>query len=228
VAIKTKLFVLALVITVFLFGSFVFVNSVMENKRESFIESGMQETENNANELETMLIMGDVYGDKMTCMVFTEKLKTLDKSIWNLGLKIDEYRQAGQDIFENPWYLSQKTLFNQQEVLYLSLLKKSKQKCGFKTPIVLFFYQNSVDCRKCDDQSFILGDIRRKEGNDIAVFSFDVDRNLTTVNLLKDFYGVNQLPCLVIDDKTFCGIQDRSTIIKTVCQNANITDCSEV
>lgn len=223
--VKKRVFVIALLITIFLFGTLVFLNSLMDDKRETFIETSMKDVVNNANELQTMLLMGDVYGEKMTCLIFSEKLKKLDTSIWTLGLKIDEYRLASEDFLENPWYLDQKTIFNQQEVLYLSLLKKSKQKCGFTTPIVLFFYQNSEDCRKCDDQSFVLGDINRKAGTEVSIFSFDLDRNLTTVNLLKEFYGIGELPCIVIEDRKYCGMQDKDTIINTICQNANISLC---
>lgn len=223
--IKKRLFLYAFILTLVLFIGLVLLNRFMDNHREQFIENGLQDVVNNANELQTMLLMGDVYGEKMTCLIFSEKLKKLDKSVWTLGLKIDEYRVASQDFLENPWYLEQKTVFNQQEVLYLSLLKRSKQKCGFTTPIILFFYQNSDDCKKCDDQSFVLGDINRKAGTEVSIFSFDIDRNLTTVNLLKDFYDITDLPCLVIEDKKYCGMQDNAMILSTLCQNATISLC---
>ena len=91
-------------------------------------------------------------------------------------------------------------------------------------PVVLFFYKK--ECTKCDDQSFVMGDINRKIDDEISIFSFDTDLNLTTVNLLNEFYGIDQYPCLIIEDKKMCGMQDKDVIINTICEYTNISLCS--
>ncbi len=222
---RSKLVLLAFAITLFVFVTFVTINSTMDTKREEIVESGMQGVINQVNELQTLLLLGDVYGANMTCIIMNEKLKQLDQSVWKLGLKIDDYRQATEEFYQSPYYKEQKKVFNEQEVLYLSLLKTAKQKCGIMTPTVLFFYQNGEDCDKCDDQSFVLGDINRKADAEIAIFSFDMDLNLTTLRLLHEFYQIDQYPCVVVEDQKACGMQDKSTIIEDICKAQEISLC---
>ena len=135
------------------------------------------------------------------------------------GQKIDQYRVASEEFNKDPYYLEQKQLFNENEMLYLMLLQKVKSECTTQQPIVMFFYQNSEVCRKCDDQSFILTDIKKADDS-VAVFSFDTDLNITTVKLLTQYYEIKEFPCIVVNDAPYCGIQDKNFIIEKICKGS--------
>jgi len=222
-----KLFILAFLITVFLLVSILFVSSLLENKRESYISDETQQVYNSLNEMQIFLLMSETYGQDMACLAFDAKLKELDKTVWSLGQKIDQYRVASEEFRKNPYYQAQKHLFNENEVFYMMLLQKLKKECSFRQAVIAYFYQNSADCTKCDDQAYVLSDINRDIDPEVAIFSFDHDLNLTTVNLLERFYNVTQFPCVVIDDQTFCGIRGKAFIEQQMClSNPEISLCA--
>jgi len=222
---KLNIFGIAFIITIVLLLAIILVNKTLDKQREKFIKDKLEDVVNGFNEMQTLMIMGEVYGDKMTCMIFNEQLKRLDESIWELGRKIEQYRRISEEFLKSPFYKYQKKIFNEKEVFYLHLLKVIKQKCGFPQPIILFFYANAKDCKKCDDQSFVLTDINKETDTEISIFSFDMDINLTTLKILKNYYLIEEYPCIVIEDKKLCGMQDKSTIIKRLCGEANLSIC---
>ncbi len=226
-ALDKKLALVAFLITLFLLATILLLGDFFNDKREEYITTQIQEMYNNLNEMQTFTLMSEIYGDDMACLAFKSKLKQLDTSLWDLGIKIDQYRVASEEFQKDPFYLQQKKIFNENEVFYLMLLAKINKHCAYKQEIISFFYQNSADCKKCDDQSFILTDIKRKAKDEISIFSFDVDLELIPVTLLVQYYGITEFPCLVIHDKKYCGIQDMDFIFTTLCASGNLSLCSE-
>jgi len=215
---QKTILLLALFITLFLFLTIVLLGQVMNHGRKAFIDEKMQGMYNNLNEMQTFLLMSETYGQDMACLASSVKLRELDKTIWDLGVKIDQYRSASEEFQRDSYYHEQKSVFNENEVFYLMLLTKLQHECGLNKSIISFFYRNSADCRKCDDQSFILTDLKRKYEKQLSIFSFDLDLNLTSVNLLAEFYNVTTTPCLVIDDRSFCGIRSEAFIKAQACR----------
>ncbi len=214
---SNALFLIAFLITLFLFLSLFFLGTIMNKDRKDFINEKMQNMYNNLNEMQIFLLMSETYGQEMACLASSAKLRELDKTIWNLGMKIDQYRVASEEFQRDPYYYEQKSIFNENEVFYLMLLTKLQHECGLNKTIISFFYRNSADCKKCDDQSFILTDLKRKYDEQLSVFSFDLDLNLTSVHLLAEFYNITTTPCLVINDKTFCGIRSLDFVKNQTC-----------
>ncbi|MEM3122201.1 MAG: hypothetical protein QXH60_02040 [Candidatus Pacearchaeota archaeon] len=225
--IKKKIYIIALCITLFLFTTVLFIGYVLDRLREDKINSMSVEVYNDINEMQTFMLMSEIYGNKMTCLAFKNRLKKIDKSTWDLGIKIDRYRVASEEFQKDPFYLEQKKAFNENEVYYLLLLSKIKKDCNYKQSIVLFFYKNSEECGKCDDQSFVLTDIKNSAKEEVSIFSFDADLNLTNIELLTNYYNITQYPCTVVDDKKYCGMQDKSFIVEQICKDNNITICQQ-
>lgn len=226
-ALDKRLSLAAFLITLFLLATILLLGDFFNDEREEYITTQIQETYNNLNEMQTFTLMSEIYGDEMACLAFKSKLKKLDTSLWDLGIKIDQYRVASEEFQKDPFYLQQKKIFNENEVFYLMLLAKIHKHCTYNQEVVSFFYRNSADCKKCDDQSFILTDIKKKAKDEISIFSFDADLNLTTINLLLQYYGITEFPCVVIRDNKYCGIQDTDFIITTLCESGTLSLCSE-
>ena len=217
---KHRLAILAFLITCSLLAAILVLGGAFDTKREETINVLIQDTYNNLHEMQTFMLMSEIYGDEMACLAFRSRLKELDTTLWELGIKLDRYRTATEEFQKDPFYLAQKKVFNENEVFYLMLLEKVNRVCGYDQQVVSFFYANSRDCRGCDDQSFILTDIKRDVDEEVLIFSFDTDLNLTSVSLLEEYHGMGELPCLVINGETFCGIRDREFIMQQVCRNA--------
>ncbi len=223
---KRMILVLALFITLFLLSTVLLIGSFFDGKREERINELASDMYSNINEMQTFMLMSEIYGDPMACLAFKSKLQKLDKSVWTLGMKIDQYRIASEEFMKDPFYLMQKKDFNDKEIFYLMLLSKIKKHCKYNQAIISFFYKNSYDCKKCDDQSFVLTDIKKAAENEVSIFSFDMDLNLTTINLLDEYYKIDAYPCIVIDDQKYCGIQDKKFIVEKLCANSAISLCS--
>jgi len=216
--VNKQILVISFLITLTLFISVLFVGSVMNNRRYAYINSQFNELYSKFNEMQTFFLMANSYGDKMACLAFEKKLQEMDKFLWNLGRKIDTYRAASEQFQKDLYYLQQKKIFNQQELSYLMMIRTLKERCDLKQTIILFFYKNADECKKCDDQSFVLTDINKKLDPELAIFSFDMDLNLTSLKVLADYYGIDKYPCTIIEDHKFCGMQDKTFILKKLCE----------
>lgn len=219
-AIKKRIFLVALLITLFLLSTILLIGSLLNKERKDYVEDQMAIIQD-VNDIQSYSLMSDVYGSKIACLAFKKKLADWDKSLWDLGIKLEQYRAASEEFQKDPFYLEQKKIFNENELLYLLFLTKIKKECSLEQSIITFFYRNSEACKKCDDQSFVLSDIKRDGKDEISIFSFDMDLNVTNVILLHEYYEVNELPCIVIDERKFCGIQSKDFIIEKICSEEN-------
>jgi hypothetical protein len=225
--IKKRVFLLAFLITAFLLVTILVIGNMMNTERKSYVQDQMAII-SDLNEIQTYSLLSDVYGNKLACIAFKQKLNEWDKTLWSLGLKLEQYRVATEEFEKDPFYLEQKKRFNDNQILYMAFLTKAKKECDLNVNIVSFYYRNSQVCKKCDDQSFVLTDIKRELNDEVSIFSFDMDLNLTNVKLLTDYYEIGDLPCIVVDEHKFCGMQDKDFIIKKMCEtNTNISVCKK-
>ncbi|MBI4448512.1 hypothetical protein HY641_00605 [Candidatus Woesearchaeota archaeon] len=221
-----SIFSLALLITLFLLSTVVLIGILLDNKREVRISDLSADMIKSISEMQTFELMAETYGDSMACLAYRSKLEHLDKSVWDLGIKIDSYRVASEEFQTDPFYLEQKKAFNENEVTYMMLLLKIQKNCNYTQPVLAFFYANSERCAKCDDQSFVLTDIKKSAKKEISIFSFDTDLNLTTVDLLTKYHRIEELPCVVMGGEKFCGMHDKEFFVKRLCEVSNISICS--
>jgi hypothetical protein len=210
--IKKSIFILAFVITVFLLLTILLLGGFLNNERKSSVEDRMTII-SDLNDIQTFSLLSDVYGNKLACLAFKSKLAEWDKSLWNLGIKLEQYRVATEEFQKDPFYLEQKNKFNENELLYMAFLTKAKDECNLNQHIISFFYKKSEVCKKCDDQSFVLTDVKRILEDNVSIFSFDSDLNITSVQLLERYYEIGEYPCIIINEEKFCGIIDRNFIL---------------
>ncbi|MBN1793078.1 hypothetical protein JW826_05330 [Candidatus Woesearchaeota archaeon] len=222
--IRRRIFGAAFLITAFLLVTILFLGSVMNLERKDYIEEKMSIL-SDLNEIQTYSMLSDVYGNRLACLAFKKKLTEWDKTLWDLGLKLERYRAATEEFQKDPFYLDQKKRFNENQVLYMAFLTKAKKDCEFDVSIVSFFYKNSEECVKCDAQSFVLTDLKRELNDEVSIFSFDVDLEITNIGLLQQYYEITEFPCVVVNEQPFCGMQDKSFIIRKMCESNNNSAC---
>ncbi len=73
---------------------------------------------------------------------------------------------------------------------------------------ILYFYGNSSDCPECSQTAIVLNALRQQY-EDLRVYSFDTNLDLSALETLKSMYGINakNLPALVISEKTNIGFK---------------------
>jgi hypothetical protein len=226
--VKNKsIFITAGVITVMLFISIYSFNLFLNSQREKVVIDQMEDILDDYQEIQALSLMSDVFGKEMTCLSLENILSHMDKTLWDTGIKIDRYREVTEKFITDPFYLKQKEKFNRNEVVYLSMLQNMKQWCEFNQTTILFFYKKKEFCPDCDSQSFVLTDLNKEIGSEIAIFSFDSDLNLPSIKTLELFYNITDYPCMVIEDNTHCGLYDKDKLINGICVHKNISLCSQ-
>lgn len=217
---------MAAVITIMLFISIYSFNLFLNMQRERVIIDRMEDVLDEYQELQTLSLMSDVFGKEMTCLSLEKRLSHMDKTLWDTGVKIDRYREVTEKFITDPFYLSQKRKFNRNEILYLSMVKEMKDWCEFNQTIILYFYKKKEDCPDCDNQAFVLTDLNKEIDDEIAIFSFDSDLGLPSVDTLELFYNVTSYPCIIIEDDTHCRLYNKNQLVDILCSYRDLSLCS--
>ncbi len=88
------------------------------------------------------------------------------------------------------------------------------QKCDFKPIYILYFYKS--DCTDCEKQGYVLTALREKYP-ELRTYSFDTNLDLSAIATLKTLYKVSDdLPVVVINEKSYTGFQSIETIEKLI------------
>jgi hypothetical protein len=219
-AVDKKIFVKAFLITLALLLSVYSLNLYLNYEREKVIDERMREVVDEFEEFQALNALMEVYGQNATCMTLNSRIKLLDSNIWRLGDKIDNYRQLSREYMNDPYYQLQKQKFNRQEVIYLAILKAMKRSCQLNQTEILYFYQKGEECKTCDDQAYVLTYFNQRIDPEIAIFSFDADLNLPSVDVLRSLYNVTEYPCLVVEDSVYCGLRDKVELQGILCDRS--------
>lgn len=229
-AVGKSVFLIGIPITIVVLATIILIGSLFDTGREEAVLQKMNDVVEEYEEMQTLMLMSDFLGENVTCTALRGALENMNKGIWSLGEKIDLYRQSTEEFMKDNFYIEQKKSFNRKEALYFSMLKKMGEACSIEQPIVLFFYKKKELCPDCDAQSFVLSDIKRdikkKSGREeLAAFAFDADIELNSITLLARVYNVTSYPCLVIDEKSYCGLLNKKQVIDILCSTKNISVC---
>ncbi len=223
--INKRIFVIAGIITILLFISIYSLNFYMNTQREQVVVDRMEQILDEYQEIQALSLMSDAFGKEMTCLSLESTLSHLDKTLWDTGLKIDKYREVTEQFITDPFYLNQKRKFNRNEVIYLSMLENMKEACNINQSVLLYFYRKKEECADCDAQAFVLTDLNKEIDDEIAIFSFDTDLELPSINALAIFYNITSYPCTVVEDHTYCGLHNKNDIEDILCSYRDHSIC---
>ncbi len=131
---------------------------------------------------------------------------SLTQKIQDIGEKLD---YMGSSLGENDTRVIQlKSYYSLLEISHWMFEKKMSANCGHNRNWILYFYSNvESECSDCNDQGFILSHLKKKYGNDIAIYSFDKNLQVDSLSMIKKLYNVNTYPAIVINDKNLSGLQ---------------------
>jgi hypothetical protein len=227
---NTKYFIIAFIITSLIFVTILFFNKGFDNERERAVNEKMTEVINEYEDVQTLIIMSELYGENATCLAFSSILYTMNKGLWTLGIKIDQYRQVAEQFATDPFYIKQKKDFNRKEVLYFTMLNKMQDICKLNGTIVSYFYKKKEDCPDCDSQSFVLSDIKNDNENtpydeDLSIFSFDADIGLPAISMLISYYNITEYPALVIGNQKYQGLKSKKELKSILCSEGFYPGC---
>lgn len=130
---------------------------------------------------------------------------TLSQELGNLEERLT-YAES-QSGFDESEVETLKQYYSLLEIKDYLLLNKIGEKCK-KTPLsILYFYSTDDSCKDCEKEGYVLTNLRQSYP-ELRVYSFDYNIDLPAVKTLISINKVkNQLPAIIIKDKTYYGFQ---------------------
>lgn len=203
-----KKYVIVFFITVALFITAIVVSSKLNEKKFSSLKSIQDKIAVDllSSEVQYSLL------EEQSCSDVTNSV--LSQELGNFAEKIEYSENNNIGTIEDLNEL--KKNYSLLEIKDYLLMKKVTRRCGIKSSFILYFYTTSNECVECTKQSIVLTSLREKYP-ELRVYSFDYNLDLSAVKALIAIYKIpNNLPAIVINEKTYAGFQDMESIEKIV------------
>ncbi|RMD67094.1 hypothetical protein D6817_02535 [Candidatus Pacearchaeota archaeon] len=149
--------------------------------------------------LDDFTIATELRGDICASQTYVDLLtRKLDEEGTKISALEEKYGKS------HPRIVNAKKLYNVLLLKHYLAVKELNEMCGANFTTILFFYSNQPLYKDVsEDQGIILGLIRKKFSDRVRVYALDVDLGLATVDFLREKYGVESVPAVVIDGKTY-------------------------
>lgn len=194
-------YIVALIITSLIFGSALYVNNILSQKRMESVEGVRDQIALDLLSSETQFnLLRETSCSNLGSNALSEELNSLASK-----LELMEANDAGK---KNPELIYLKKYYSLLEIKDFLLLSELKTKCSQKPISILYFYGNGADCPACGQTAIVLNALRQ-DYEDLRVYSFDTTLDLSALHTLKSTYKVDSenLPALVINEKTYVGFK---------------------
>lgn len=198
-----KKYVIALVITSFIFFTAISLSSYFNNKRLVNVRSIEDKISIDilSSETQFSLLAESSCKDVNTSFLFQE-LNSLAEKI--------EYNE--KNLGDGEEIVSLKKYYSLLEIKDYILMKKVRERCGLKSIFILYFYSNADECPECIRQGYVLSMLREKHP-ELRLYSFDYNLDLSALRALISIYKVpDETPALVIEGKVYSGFQSLEDI----------------
>jgi len=137
----------------------------------------------------------------------------LSENLDELGAKLS-YLETNYDK-NDPKILELKKPYTLLEVRHYLTMKRMVERCDSKNyTLILFFYSNAPEfIAESEKQGFVLNYLQKKFTTDsVKVYSFDSDLDVEIIGALKEVYGVETVPSIVMDGKLYAGFHDKDEL----------------
>lgn len=121
-------------------------------------------------------------------------------------------------------YLLLKREYLLNEVRYWILARQAREACGTDVVSVLYFYGTEEECEDCGAQAMILTSLKDRFKEKLLVFSLDRDFADNMIQVVKDSYGIKEVPSLVIEDKVNAGLVEMDEVEEEICSQLKDKD----
>ncbi len=145
-----------------------------------------------------------------------ENLNFADR-VYREGIKLEQYEQ-GNRITKEILYDKERYVLLKLEFWINSVYLKEKCQTNY-TNLIYFYAQNPNLEQKGeqDAQSLILKDLKDKQGAELMLIPLPIDLNIATINILKEAYNIDDVPTLLINERTkLDGVQSIEEIEKVI------------
>lgn len=210
-AARWKNYAIAFVITSAIFVTAFYASTYFGNKRAAEIQTAQDNIAVDILSLETQFELLAEH----SCKDISEN-SVLSKEIRPLGDRLS-YLEMQTNVNQDE-LVRLKRYYSLLQIKDLLLMQKVAQKCALKPVFILYFYSNAGDCKKCEEQGYVLTALSQKYLQ-LRVYSFDYNLDLAALQTLVQIHDIdNTLPALVINNKVYYGFKGMADIEKILPQ----------
>lgn len=192
-----KKYIVAFVITAFIFGTAIFISNVISQKKLEDVRA-----------IENRVALDIISSETQFALLEETSCKDigpgfLSKELGSLGEKL-AYAE-NQTELDTPDLEYLKRSYFLLEIKDYLLMKRLTEKCGIRPTFILYFYSTKDACEDCQKMGYVLTALRDKY-QDLRVYSFDYHFNVGAISTLVSIYKVkSDLPALIINNSAYYG-----------------------
>ncbi|MDO8590197.1 MAG: hypothetical protein Q7R69_02900 [bacterium] len=203
-----KKYIVAFIITAFIFGTAIFVSNLIGQKKLEDVRA-----------IENRVALDILSSETQFALLEETSCKDigpgfLSKELGSLGEKLayaenqTEFNAGDLEYLKRSYFLL--------EIKDYLLMKRLTEKCGIRPTFILYFYSTQEKCEDCERMGYVLTALRDKY-QDLRVYSFDYHFDVGAVGTLISIYKVkSDLPAMIINGLTYYGFRSVEDLEKTV------------
>lgn len=215
--IQWQKYALVFVITAAIFGTAVYANSLLNDRRVANIQSIQQKISTDILSLETQFDLLE----ELSCRDISEN-SVLSGELNSLASRLAFTEEALGST--NDEVISLKQQYSLLQIKDYLLMQRIAEKCSLKPVFVLYFYSNAGDCADCTRMGYVLTYLREAYPK-LRVYSFDYNLDLAALRTLIAINKVeSNLPALIVGKNLSYGYKEPEDIEKLI---PNIEDLKE-
>ncbi len=211
-------YILALIISLVIFLTGFLASNTLTNKK-------LESLRNVEDDISLSILSSETEYDilkEISCENISSQT-VLTKEIGELADKLS-ILEANTD-GDNERLISAKKRYTLLLIKDYLLSKRLTENCGTKPTFIIYFYGNADICPECVKTSYALSSLRQDYEN-LRVYPFDYNLDLPLVKSFASLYGVkeNQLPAVIINKKTYVGLNSKVSIDKLLPKEIKINN----
>lgn len=224
-----------LFITVIIFFLGVFIGGGVEELRVDSLYTQLQEQDleyqnvvTESSYIEFLISQKQQNESQISCEQISSAYYSSIDNLDNSREKLEGYLDTASSNEEE--FIRLESHYSNTQINYLTLAQKISELCGDSMNTIIYFYGNDDKCPECEDQGVYLDYVKQQLGDDILIFSFDIEKE-GPIQLIRRVYGVDfngELPVLIINGDQRRGFSTSSEVIDSLCEDGlNHSVCTE-
>jgi hypothetical protein len=195
-----NVFLKAAIITAAVFIIGIYVGFVLDSMRVEDVKERITEIDNLWNDVRLMQSYIQKFSNRTDYCGFLlqENLKVGDK-IYDEGLKVEEYENTNRFASD---LIIEKTRYALLDLQFWINSIDLKEQCNGNYSTVIYFYSQYNRTPEQNFQDRVLWDLKQKCGSKIIYITFPADIGITTIEVIKNIYGIESVPSILINEET--------------------------
>jgi len=211
-----KRYIIAALLTLFIFILGLMLGLVIEGKRVQYIESVNRIEKLDYSSLQLQYAYIDQLSQEKNCDAVSKTFESSVKSLIETSGRLENYEQNANLNKEDLHALKREYILAQLN--YWLLAQRTKKICNRNLVTILYFYSTDKECPDCGEQAFVLTYLKNEFKDKLLIFALDSTySDEPMIEMLKSQYEISRYPTLIIEGHVFEDFVSKDKILKIIC-----------